>query len=123
MDDVPIELMTAQWGQYDCYDWARALLAIHGYSMPSQEKAAEGLAKTDKAAWALVLFELNPEDWHVGVVLPGCETFAHMAENTHVTIERLDNRFWDARIEGYYRRRDTASPPDSAVAPVEQCAG
>jgi cell wall-associated NlpC family hydrolase len=111
-------------GEYDCYGLAREALRRVGVEIPermllwSEDKEtglrerndAINIGKEDYEAldlpepYCIVTFILHPPYvTHIGVILPNRYQFIHIMRKRRVAVERLDNPYWQRRIEGYYR--------------------
>lgn len=107
---------------FDCWQLARAVLrecaglALPDYGRPYadmgdhatiESNIREGLADgwsrvTDPRAWDLVIFNIAGQPRHIGVML-GPTKFLHVPEGQTSRIERIDDRMWAKRCEGFYR--------------------
>lgn len=64
---------------------------------------AEGWERvTDPQAFDLVIFNICGLPRHVGLMV-GPRKFLHAPEGQTSRIERVDDRMWNKRIEGFYR--------------------
>ena len=111
--------------KFDCWTLTAAYLASNGINMPSQDSivdvtlrhlkigqvAQKYFIKIEKPEpFAIVLFKLKPPMvTHMGVVLEDSIRFLHIMTKRRSTVERLDNRVWSNRIEGYYRYAGTGN--------------
>lgn len=109
-------------GGFDCWGCARAaLLACRGIALPDYGAGyadmadhygiaasirgglAEGWARVlDPRAFDLVIFNICGQPRHVGLMV-GPSKFLHAPEGQTSRIERVDDRMWHKRIEGFYR--------------------
>lgn len=117
---------------YDCWGLIRAvLLELRGLALPSYGEAYRAASDQAQVAVAiqdglvrdfvrvdrpqpfdLVIFNIGGKPWHVGLVVAPNQ-FLHCPEPTELPdgrttggtsrLERLDDRMWHKRIEGYYR--------------------
>lgn len=106
----------------DCWGLARAALkACAGIELPDygdgyadmadhdgiatsiRNGLAEGWQRVDDPrAFDLVIFNIAGQPRHVGLMV-GPSKFLHAPEDGTSRIERIDDRMWAKRIEGYYR--------------------
>lgn len=109
-------------GGFDCWGGAREVLrACAGLSLPDygsgytdcadhegiavsiRNGLAEGWVRVDDPRLHdLVVFNICGKPRHVGVMV-GPTKFLHWPENQTSRIERVDDRMWHKRIEGFYR--------------------
>jgi cell wall-associated NlpC family hydrolase len=74
---------------------------IHGLINDAQERF-QPLAQA--ISGAIVTFSVHPRYVsHLGMVLDDVNRFIHIAENIHVTVERLSSPLFRGRIKGFYR--------------------
>lgn len=109
-------------GGLDCWGGVRYVLGeMRGLRLPDYGVGytdvgdSAGIAATIKAGlmegwkkidlpepFALVIFNICKNPWHVGVVV-GRNEFLHWPDGQSSRIERLDAANWAKRVEGYYR--------------------
>ena len=54
--------------------------------------------------YCLVTLKIKPPYVsHVGVILEDCNSFLHISKNSKSVIERLSDRFWTKRIDGFWK--------------------
>lgn len=107
---------------FDCWGLARwVLLQEYNIHVPSYAENYEAVFKHDEVAKAvmdglsvnwnrvdkpqtgdLVIFNIFGKPVHVALVLDKIH-FLHCPEDDMSRIERLNNRFWERRVEGFYR--------------------
>ena len=105
---------------YNCYGLCREVCRRMGIALPERESPADPAERSDYIAAStqvydkldgpepgcLVTFRVHPPYVsHVGVMLD-THRFLHVMKKRHVCIERIDNPFWQKRIDGYYRYPD-----------------
>lgn len=106
----------------DCWGLARAALkACAGIDLPDygggysdvgdhagvaasiREGLAQGWVRVDAPRlYDLVIFNIAGQPRHVGLML-GPTKFLHAPEGQTSRIERVDDRMWARRVEGFYR--------------------
>lgn len=109
-------------GGFDCWGLARAALkAATGVDLPDYGAGYEGMADHSGIAasirdglavgWErverpqahdLVIFNIAGQPRHVGLMV-GPNMFLHAPEGSTSRIERVDDRMWAKRVEGFYR--------------------
>jgi cell wall-associated NlpC family hydrolase len=69
------------------------------------EEKKEFFQKIDRPEpYCLVTFFIKrPFVSHIGMVMEDCLSFIHALQGRNVAVERLDHRFWQGRIEGFYK--------------------
>ncbi len=103
----------------DCYGLCmeggrRAGGPIHKFDIWIEELVARDAAIADgknsfeqissPEPFCVVTFKIRPPYvTHMGIVLEDCVSFIHILGKTRVTIARLDNRVFKAKLDGYYR--------------------
>lgn len=106
---------------FDCWGLVREVLrACAGLDLPDYGKPyrledhdtvasniREGLAQgwqrvADPRAFDVVVFNISGQPRHVGVMV-GPSKFLHAPEGGTSRIERIDDRMWAKRVEGFYR--------------------
>ncbi len=112
---------------YDCYSLAREVCCRVGIYLPTKntQKLAmadniknrsdninqgkeEDYIKLEKPEpFCIVTFMLSPPFVnHMGVMLDKYH-FIHIMKKRRVVVERIDNRFWKTKVEGYYKYAST----------------
>lgn len=109
-------------GGFDCWGLARAALAAcQGVVLPDYGTgyadcadhdgiaasirdglAADFVRVTDPRAFDLVIFNIAGQPRHVGLMVDAAR-FLHAPEGSSSRIERIDDRMWARRVEGFYR--------------------
>jgi len=104
---------------YDCYTLSREVCRRAGIELPNK-KSIEDLQARSEAInaskkedyiklekpepFCIVTFSLRPPFVnHMGVVLEDGKTFIHILEKRSVAVEKLRHKFWQSKIEGFYR--------------------
>ncbi len=103
---------------HNCYTLSMEVLKRVGVELPEVEAVEElGLravainsGKEDyeelegPEMFCIVTFMIRPPFVnHMGVVLGDCKRFIHIMRSRSVAIERLDNRFWVKKIDGFFK--------------------
>jgi len=104
---------------YDCYTLSREVCRRAGIDLPDKKSIEdlqtrsdainqgkkEDYIKLDKPEpFCIVTFSLRPPFVnHMGVVLEDRKTFIHILEKRSVVVEKLRHKFWNSKIEGFYR--------------------
>ena len=111
------EVMGRGPDKYDCWGLCLAVCKEIGIKIPDLS-TPETISKREKKfleckedifkrlkkpkPYCLVAIKIGPHKWHAGVVLSDCWHFIHIMTKCSVVIERLDNIYWEDKIEGYY---------------------
>lgn len=107
-------------GGYNCYTLSQEVLKRADIGELPPRKAIECLADRHRAIrdgqledyteldkpepFCIVTFSIRkPYVTHMGVVLQDCKSFIHVMRKRCVCIEKLDDKIWKRKIDGYYR--------------------
>jgi len=113
---------------YNCYSLCQEVYKRAGIRLPSWNWVADlslrsetiknakrlFIELSEPEPYCLVVFKLHPRFCtHIGIMLDRLH-FLHVMKKRNVCLERIDNPYWQKRIDGYYKYgtnlRATGSP-------------